>query len=124
MHFTETEIELARSIKQAGFDWNPVPGHFVLDDDEVFHHTSPFQPHVFFILDLQHFLRYTETIDGMKRRLVWLPTWFDAREQLRLSGVTNEEILTRLQDDKAVENGRELECLLRLWLAKIGSPAR
>jgi hypothetical protein len=61
MHFTDIEIELARTLKSRKALWNPTPGQFVLDDDQVFHHTSPFQPHVFFILDLQHFLRYTGT---------------------------------------------------------------
>jgi len=119
MHFTDIEIELAKSLKKAGFDWKPQPGHFVLDDDHVFHHTSPFQPHLFFILDLQHFLRYTGSIDGMKRRLVWLPTWLDAREQLRELGVSNHEMATYLHENKAIENGNELEWLLRLWLEKI-----
>lgn len=118
MNFSETEIELAKELKKAGFPWVPKPGHFVLDDDQVFHHTSPFQPHVFFILDLQHFLRYTGDIDGMKRRLVWLPTWHDAREQLQLAGVSHAEVIEYLRANSALENGRDLEWLLRLWLDK------
>ncbi|MBN8601831.1 MAG: hypothetical protein E6R05_05470 [Candidatus Moraniibacteriota bacterium] len=122
MRFTDLDIELAKAIKKAGFNWKPEPGHFVLDDDQVFHHASPFQDHVFFILDLQHFLRYTGSIDGMKSRLVWLPSWHDAREQLRKLGVTDALMAAYLHDHKAIENGNELEWLLRLWLEKITVP--
>jgi len=124
MHFTDIEIDLAKSLKKAGLDWKPQPGHFVLDDDHVFHHTSPCQPHVFFILDLQHFLRYTGSIDGMKRRLVWLPIWLDAREQLRVLGVSDQEMASYLHDNKAIETGNELEWLLRLWLEKLTAPPK
>lgn len=120
--FTDLDIELAKAIKKAGFDWKPKPGHFVLDDDQVFHHTSPFQEHVFFILDLQHFLRYAGSIEGMKSRLVWLPTWHDAREQLRKLGITDHMMALYLHDKRAIENGKELEWLLRLWLEKITVP--
>lgn len=119
MHFTDLEIELARTLKSRNAIWNPTPGQFVLDDDQVFHHTSPFQPHVFFILDLQHFLRYTGTTEEMKRRMVWLPTWHDAREELQKLGLSHQQIADHLRSQKAIEEGRELESLLRLWIEKL-----
>ena len=124
MHFTDLDIELAKLLKKAGVDWQPKPGQFVLDDDQVFHHKSPFQSHIFFILDLNHFLRYTGSIESMKNRLVWLPTWHDAREHLRKLGITDTMIAIYLHEKKAIESGTELEWLLRLWLEKITVPVK
>jgi hypothetical protein len=55
----------------------------------------------------------------MKRRMVWLPTWHDAREELQKLGLSHQQIADHLRDQKAIEEGRELESLLRLWIAKL-----
>ena len=121
MIFSDEAIDLCRQLKRAGLAWEPTPGQYVLDEDQIFHHVSPFQPHLFFILDLQHFLRYTQTIESMKQRMTWLLTWHDARSIL--SGLQCEwpEIEHAMAQSKAFEQHKELEQLLKLILQRLSN---
>ena len=77
--FTEEELELAQLFKAYALEWTPLPGQYVLDQEHVLPHESPFQPHVFFILDLDHFVRYTGSVERFREAFCWLPTWEQAR---------------------------------------------
>jgi hypothetical protein len=112
--FSDEELELAQLFKAYGLDWKPAPGQYVLDQGQLIEAPSPFQERVFFILDLRHFLRRSGTLDGLKERLCWLPTFEDARALLRDFGVSNSEVARRLCETGALASGSERLELYRM----------
>lgn len=112
--FSQDEIDTARRLKLLGLPWSPSPGHFVFDEAGVIKQTSPFQEGVYFILDLRHFLRRTESLERLKDALTWLPTWLDARRLLRSRGITDCAVAETLRNTRSIEIGRELLTLYRL----------
>lgn len=105
--FTQQEIDIARRLKAAGLGWEPEPGHFVFDEDNVVEAPSPFLENVYFILDLKHFLRRAGTVDDLRRRMCWLPTWEQARALLEANGVDSLTLIETLRDRHALETGVE-----------------
>lgn len=105
--FSQDEIRLAHELKAAGLPWNPQPGHYVWDGMPLIQRDSPFHDRVFFILDLKHFLRRSETIERLVESMVWLPTWEQCRDQLADRSVAAEEIAAHLQATDAIENRNE-----------------
>ncbi|MFN5320783.1 MAG: hypothetical protein ACK493_04400 [Planctomycetota bacterium] len=123
MKFTPAEIELARRLKQLGLAWTPSVGHFVWDETGLINCTSPFHDYVYFILDLKHFLRRAGTIERLQQDLCWLPTWEQARELLRESGLPDVEVSQRLDARQALENATERLCLYELLAERLaGNP--
>ena len=107
MKFTAEEILLARKLKKLGLPWQPSVGHYVWDEADIIKCESPFHDMVFYILDLKHFLRRAKTIEKLQECLCWLPTWFDARQILSEAGISGTEIVNRLKEEHAIENGTE-----------------
>ncbi|MFK7738486.1 MAG: hypothetical protein AB8B50_20845 [Pirellulaceae bacterium] len=114
VNFDPEELELAQAFKAYGLEWTPSVGHYVLDQSRLIECDSPFQDRVFFILDLKHFLRRSETIECLKDRVCWLPTWEQARELLRSEGVPAHVITEKLTSSQALEHGTERLELYRL----------
>jgi hypothetical protein len=85
--FDERHCELAASLKEAGLPWRPHVGCFVHDPDQDIGVPSPFPNRIYFILNLGHFLRLLGTVDDVKKRLIWLPTWHQTRLLCALFGV-------------------------------------
>lgn len=117
--FSLDEIALARRLRDAGLPWTPAVGHYVYDERGIIEAPSPFQERVYFILDLKHFLRRSETIDGLIRAMFWLPDWRQTRALLRARGVPDETVISHLSRERAMEQGAELIALYRLLLAKL-----
>lgn len=44
------------------------------------------------MLNVGHFERLLGSKEMIRRRLVWIPTWFQARQLLQKIGITSEEI--------------------------------
>lgn len=114
MLFEAREIEAARALRAAGLEWEPAPGHYVYDEDELIEQDSPFQEHVYFILELRHFVRRAGSIDGVKQHFTWLPTWHDCRDLLRRFGVADATLRDTLCESGLLERGDELLALYRL----------
>jgi hypothetical protein len=114
MKFSDEEIELAQLFKAYGLEWEPRCGQYVLDQSELIECASPFQPRVFFILDLRHFLRRAGTVEELKRRLCWLPDWQDCRQLLQHMGLGSEVVARRLAASCAIEDNCERLELYRL----------
>lgn len=112
--FSADELELAQLFKAFGLDWTPRPGMYVLDQSDLIECSSPFQDRVFFILDVKHFLRRSGTIDQLKDRVCWLPTWEQARQVLSDLGVPAAPIAQRLMDSRALIEGTERLELYRM----------
>ncbi|TWT97450.1 hypothetical protein [Neorhodopirellula pilleata] len=105
--FSQDEIRLAHELKAAGLPWHPRPGHYVWDGEPLIQHDSPFHDRVFFILDLKHFLRRSETIERLVESMVWLPTWEQCRVELADRSVPSNEVVAHLQATDAFANQNE-----------------
>jgi hypothetical protein len=114
MKFTPEELELAQTLKKQGLSWTPQCGHYVLDQTELIECASPFQEHVYFILDLKHFLRRSGTMEELTRRVCWLPDWHDARDLLRQFGISSQDVAQHLLATNAIESGTERLELYRM----------
>jgi hypothetical protein len=119
MKFTPAEIELARRMKRLGLAWTPSVGHYIWDEAGLINCVSPFHDHVYFILDLKHFLRRSGTIERLQQDLCWLPTWEQAREWLRQAGQSDAEVSQRLFGNRALEAGSERQSLYELLLERL-----
>ncbi|TWU30539.1 hypothetical protein [Bythopirellula polymerisocia] len=107
MRFSEEEINSARRLREAGLAWEPRAGHYVYDQTGFCKQTSPFQEKVYFILNYDYFMKSVGGVDRFKQIMLWLPTWYDARQLLETLGVPAEQIVDKLQQQRAIEQGRE-----------------
>ena len=103
MWFSRQEIATAMTLKKMGLQWIPRAGHYVWDAHDSIRPTSPFQRGVFFLLDLECFVQYFGSLDEVKERLVWLPTWEQCRAVLQQSGISNEQVAARLYRQSTVD---------------------
>ncbi|MEM7559068.1 MAG: hypothetical protein AAF394_08090 [Planctomycetota bacterium] len=115
VRFSGEELDLAQLFKAYGLEWTPEVGHYVLDQSELIDCDSPFQDRVFFILDLKHFLRRSGTIENLKERVCWIPTWEQMRDLLREHGVSDAVMAEHLEETRAIHNGTERLELYRLF---------
>jgi len=92
MPFDERVCRQAMAMKINGLVWRPQVGCFVWDPDEFIKPTSPFPDRIYFILSLARFIEIFDTIDQVAEKLVWLPTWHQARLVCRQLGLTDENL--------------------------------
>jgi hypothetical protein len=77
--FDDEVCELARRLKESGLPWKPHVGCIVWDHQQWINVASPFPNHVYFILSLPRFLDIFGSLPALQEKLVWLPTWHQAR---------------------------------------------
>lgn len=107
MKFSAEEIALAQLFKAYGLEWQPTCGQYVLDQANLIEVPSPFQPKIYYILDLKHFLRRAGTIENLKQHMCWLPDWEQARDILESLGVSSEAVAERLRASNALADRSE-----------------
>ena len=90
MPFDKRICRQALEMKKTGLEWRPQVGCFVWDPDESIKPASPFPGRIYFILSLARFIDLFDTIEKMAEKLVWLPTWHQARLVCRQLGITDE----------------------------------
>lgn len=90
MPFDERICRRALEMKKSGLKWRPQVGCFVWDPDEFIKPASPLPGRIYFVLSLARFIEIFDTIEKMARKLVWLPTWHQARLMCRQLGITDE----------------------------------
>jgi hypothetical protein len=90
MPFDKEICHLALDMKKGGLIWRPHVGCFVWDPDRFIKPPSPFPGRIYFILSLARFLDIFDTIDQIAQKLVWLPTWHQARLLCRQLGIADE----------------------------------
>lgn len=83
MRFSEQQIELAKGFKASGLPWEPSVGNYVYDSTGFLKPSSPFQDHVYFILNYDCFMDWVGGPEQFKELMTWLPTWDDARKILK-----------------------------------------
>ena len=90
MPFDERICRRALKMKNSDLEWRPQVGCFVWDPDEFIKPASPFPGRIYFVLSLARFIEIFDRIEQMTRKLVWLPTWHQARLVCRQLGITDE----------------------------------
>ena len=90
MPFDERIYRRALEMKKSGLKWRPQVGCFVWDPDKFIKPASPFPGRIYFVLSLARFIGIVNTIEQIARKLVWLPTWHQARLVCRQLGITDE----------------------------------
>jgi hypothetical protein len=100
MPFTKDICQRALEMKKSGLIWRPQVGCFVWDPDEFIKPTSPFPGRIYFILSLARFLDIFDTLDQLALKLVWLPTWHQAKLLCQQLGITDDI-------DKRIRKGSE-----------------
>ena len=99
--FSLEHCALAKAMKKKALDWHPQVGCFVWDEEGHIEVPSPFPHRIYFILNLGHFLRIFETVENMKDKLVWLPTWHQAKIICENLNITQTEINDALCREEA-----------------------
>lgn len=98
----------ALEMKKSGLAWQPHVGCFVWDPDEFIKPASPFPGRIYFILSLQRFIEIFDSIEQIRAKLVWLPTWHQARLMCRQLGISDEAIEEERKKDGALSPGEDL----------------
>jgi hypothetical protein len=122
--FDQEHLDLAREMKQRGLAWQPHVGCFVWDDKEQIKVKSPFPLRVYFILSLPRFIKIFGSPEAVADRLVWLPTWHQARHLAARLGVDEGRIAGLLSPDSSPSPGDELLGMYRLILEALESASK
>jgi hypothetical protein len=121
--FDERHCQIAAALKDAGLPWRPHVGCFVWDRDELIEVGSPFPGRIYFFLNLGNFLRIFETIENITKKLVWPPTWHQARLLCDQLGVDQKELSKLWQCSGEIKAGDELFGLYEILLERLRKKA-
>lgn len=116
MLFTEQQLKLACQLKDSNLIWEPRTGQYVYDSQKYLRQGSPFQPHVYYLHDLSCFVDHVGSFDELSKWLVWLPTFEESRELLKLSPDVTRKI------EEAVLNSEELNLLYKMLISQYSPP--
>ena len=94
--FKKRHCELAAQLKEAGLPWSPHVGCFVWDRDNHINIPSPFPERIYFILNFGRFLEIFESPENIMKKLIWVPTWHQARLLCDKLGIDKNEIMDTL----------------------------
>ena len=108
MVFDTQTCQLAQEMKQLGIDWQPHVGCFVWDPDNTIEVDSPFPHRIYFILSLPRFIDIFGSPEAIAEKLVWLPTWHQARLLCNKLHVPDKVVADIWQDVTAFSAGKEL----------------
>ncbi|MGD8291576.1 MAG: hypothetical protein PVF37_07715 [Desulfobacterales bacterium] len=108
MPFSRNICQRALDMKKNGLIWRPQVGCFVWDPDEFIKPTSPFPGRIYFILSLARFLDIFDTLEQVALKLVWLPTWHQAKLLCRQLGIADDIDKTARGDRDTLSPADEL----------------
>jgi hypothetical protein len=117
--FSSRHCKLAKRLKEKGLEWEPHVGCFVWDENEHISAFSPFPNRIYFILNLGHFLRIFESLENMKEKLVWLPTWHQARLLCKRLHLDQHELKSVGSFPEDKEAGEDVAALYAFILEKL-----
>jgi len=112
--FDVRHCEAAARLKAAGLPWRPHVGCFVWDRDEHIAVPSPFPQRIYFILNIGHFVQILGSVEEVAGRLIWLPTWHQARLLAQTMGIPPQAVAALWEQEKEVRPGEELLALYAL----------
>ena len=108
MPFDDDICQRALEMKESGLTWQPHVGCFVWDPDELITPASPFPGRIYFILSLQRFIEIFDSSEQIAAKLVWLPTWHQARLLCRQLGISDQAIDAQGNADHDLSPGEDL----------------
>jgi len=114
--FDNDVCRLAEQLKRTGLPWVPHVGCFVWDPEHVITPASPFPNHIYFILSLPRFVEIFGSLTAIQEKLVWLPTWHQARLLCLRHGLDPQAI------QKTSNPAEELQSLYRLLREALTKP--
>jgi len=114
--FDECHCRLGVSLQEAGLPWRPHVGCFVYDPVRHIQVPSPFPNRIYFILNLGHFLRLLGTVEDIRKRLIWLPTWHQARLLCQQFELADDTVSKLWREGKVMRAGDELLAIYELLL--------
>ncbi|MBW2434332.1 MAG: hypothetical protein JRF36_12060 [Deltaproteobacteria bacterium] len=114
MAFDNQICQLALKIKRLGIKWQPHVGCFVWDPDRTIAADSPFPHRIYFILSLPRFIDIFGSRQAIVERLVWLPTWHQARLLCRQLNVPDDAVANIWQSRASLSAGEELPKMYEL----------
>ncbi|MDZ7663801.1 MAG: hypothetical protein U5K27_00455 [Desulfotignum sp.] len=106
--FSHRHTEMAEKLKETGLPFHPHVGCFVWDPQEVIKSPSPFPNRIYFILSLQRFLDIFGNKENIKKQLVWLPTWHQARVLCEKMDIGTDQIASLWQKEANMSPGEDL----------------
>ena len=114
MVFSSHICQLAQEIKSLGIDWQPHVGCFVWDPENTIEVDSPFPHRIYFILSIPRFIDIFVSREAIVEKLVWLPTWHQARLLCRQLKVPDEAVAHIWQSQTSFSAGAELHKVYEL----------
>jgi hypothetical protein len=106
--FDDRICQRALQMKSAGLKWQPHVGCFVWDPEHFIKLDSPFPNRIYFVLSIPRFIEIFDNIEKMIEKLVWLPTWHQARLLCENLGVPGDTVLNLWQGNDNLSAGDEL----------------
>ena len=106
--FDNRICQSARKMKISGLKWQPHVGCFVWDPENCIKQDSPFPNRIYFILSIPRFLDIFGDIDTMVEKLVWIPTWHQARQVYSGLNLPDNEIARLFYGNEGQAAGAEL----------------
>lgn len=119
--FNKIHLDLALDMKQWGLKWKPHVGCFVWDPDKHIETDSPFPLSVYFILSLPRFISIFGSPEAVAEKLVWLPTWHQARLIAARLGIAQNRIADLWTSGPLPTPGEDLSAIYLLILEKLQS---
>lgn len=113
-YFTKEHIELAQKLKDSGLEWTPQTGCYVTDINDQIKTSSPFDHDIYYVLDLDYFLRTFGSEEKMKASLTWLPTFLEALQICTIRGMTLPQLQENGINLSNVDPGSELLKLYKI----------
>ena len=110
---------LANELKRLGIPWQPHVGCFVWDSDEHIKAESLFPHRIYFILSLPRFIDIFGSIEAIAEKLVWLPTWHQARLLCQQLDVPDSAVANIWQSETPPPAGDELQQIYTLLIAAL-----
>ena len=117
--FDTQTCRLANELKQLGIPWQPHVGCFVWDPHEHIKAESPFPCRIYFILSLPRFLDIFGSIEAIAEKLIWLPTWHQARLLCQQLGVPDHVVANIWQGQTPPSAGEELRRIYELLIGAL-----
>jgi hypothetical protein len=111
--FEDALCQLALEIKQLGLQWHPHVGCFLWDPDRFIVYPSPFPNRVYFVLSLPRFIDIFGSVENIVAKLVWLPTWHQARLICHQLEIEDNVMLGLLRGKKVLSMNEDLKYIYR-----------
>lgn len=108
-------------MKDSGLVWQPSMGHYLWDPHRKIFKSSPYENRVYYILNLDHFIKIFATIENIKKMFIWIPTYYHARLVCEDLGIDRNYIFEKLMASNVKSTTDELSVLYNLIIARLNS---